>query len=115
MLLVSAFRDPITSHLISLTLPFPTAYVKAAARDIKAYLTSQGSSALIGYASVDGDEDFRGENVILLRSCPGSALLIDGSHYRAVPLANYLTCGNDTISIDLYGLSTNRRGLSLWT
>lgn len=56
-------------------------YVKAAARDIKAYLTSQGSSALIGYASVDGDEDFR------------------------VPLANYLTCGNDTISIDLYGLN----------
>lgn len=56
-------------------------YVKAAARDIKAYLTSKGSTALVGYASVDGDEDFR------------------------VPLANFLTCGNDTISIDLYGLN----------
>lgn len=39
-----------------------TAYVKAAARDIKAYLTSKGSTALVGYASVDGDEDFRGNS-----------------------------------------------------
>ncbi|GHJ88206.1 hypothetical protein NliqN6_4608 [Naganishia liquefaciens] len=56
-------------------------FVKAAARDIKAYLRSRGSSALVGYSSVDGDRDFRD------------------------PLANYLTCGNDTISLDLYGLN----------
>lgn len=60
------------------------AFVKAAARDIKAYLRSRGSSALVGYSSVDGDRDFRD------------------------PLANYLTCGNDTVSLDLYGLSASR-------
>ncbi|KZP31179.1 carbohydrate-binding module family 43 protein [Athelia psychrophila] len=62
------------------------AYVKAAARDIKAYLTSKSSSALVGYASIDGTSDFKD------------------------PLANYLSCdpsnGNSgSTSIDLYGLN----------
>ncbi|KAF9478693.1 glycoside hydrolase family 72 protein [Pholiota conissans] len=61
-------------------------YVKAAARDIRAYLTSKGSSALVGYAAINGASDFRGS------------------------LANYLSCdlaGNnaDTTAIDLYGLN----------
>lgn len=59
-----------------------TAFVKAAARDVKAYLRSRNSQALVGYSSVDGERDFRD------------------------PLANYLTCGNDTVSLDIYGLST---------
>lgn len=62
------------------------AYVKAAARDIKAYLTSKSSSALVGYAAIDGASNFKD------------------------PLANYLSCdpsnGNSgSTSIDLYGLN----------
>ncbi|KAF8973849.1 glycoside hydrolase family 72 protein [Flammula alnicola] len=61
-------------------------FVKAAARDTKAYLKSKGSSALVGYAAINGDSSWRGE------------------------LANFLTCdpsgGNsDSTSIDLYGLN----------
>ncbi|WWC64243.1 uncharacterized protein I303_106852 [Kwoniella dejecticola CBS 10117] len=56
-------------------------YVKAAARDIKAYLKSVGSSALVGYSATDGDADFRNS------------------------LAEYLTCGGDDIAVDLYGLN----------
>ncbi|OXG33135.1 1,3-beta-glucanosyltransferase [Cryptococcus neoformans] len=56
-------------------------FVKAAARDIKAYLKSVGSSALVGYAAVDGEPDFRNS------------------------LAEYLTCGGDSIAVDLYGLN----------
>ena len=53
--------------------------MKAAARDIKAYLNSVNSSALVGYSAVDGDPDFRN------------------------PLAEYMTCGNDSIAVDIYG------------
>ncbi|KAF5356108.1 hypothetical protein D9756_004039 [Leucocoprinus leucothites] len=61
-------------------------YVKAAARDIKAYLKSKSSNALVGYSSIDGPQEFR------------------------VSLANYLSCdptsGNsDASAIDLYGLN----------
>jgi hypothetical protein len=56
-------------------------YVKAAARDIKAYLRSINSNALVGYAAVDGEADFRDA------------------------VAHYMTCGNDTETIDLYGLN----------
>ncbi|KAI5449931.1 1,3-beta-glucanosyltransferase [Naganishia albida] len=56
-------------------------FVKAAARDVKAYLRSRNSAALVGYSSVDGERDFRD------------------------PLAHYLTCGNDTVSLDIYGLN----------
>lgn len=66
------------------TLPVNTdaaPYVKAAARDVKAYLASKGSNVLVGYSSVDGSPDFRD------------------------PLANYLTCGNDSVALDIYGLN----------
>jgi hypothetical protein len=38
-----------------------TAYVKAAARDIKAYLKAKNINSLVGYSSVDGSPEFRGE------------------------------------------------------
>lgn len=62
------------------------AYVKAAARDVKAYLKSKSSSALVGYAAIDGTPAWRN------------------------PLASYLSCdpsgGNkDSTAIDLYGLN----------
>ncbi|KAJ3551455.1 hypothetical protein NP233_g13079 [Leucocoprinus birnbaumii] len=61
-------------------------FVKAAARDIKAYLQSKGSNALVGYASIDGGQGFR------------------------VPLADYLSCdpsgsNSGATAIDLYGLN----------
>jgi len=61
-------------------------YVKAGARDIKAYLHSKSSSVLVGYAAINGASNFRD------------------------PLANYLSCdlsgGNkDSTAIDLYGLN----------
>ncbi|KAK7468547.1 1,3-beta-glucanosyltransferase [Stygiomarasmius scandens] len=61
-------------------------YVKAAARDIKAYLKSQSSSALVGYAAIDGSPNWRD------------------------PLANFLSCdpsgqNNGDTAIDIYGLN----------
>ncbi|KIJ68813.1 carbohydrate-binding module family 43 protein [Hydnomerulius pinastri MD-312] len=61
-------------------------FVKAAARDTKAYLNSIKSSALVGYASIDGDASWLS------------------------PLANYLSCdasgaNSGATAIDLYGLN----------
>lgn len=56
-------------------------FVKAAARDVKAYLRARNSPIMVGYASADG-ETWRTE------------------------LASYLTCGSEALSIDLYGLNT---------
>jgi hypothetical protein len=60
--------------------------IKAAARDIKAYLKSKSSGALVGYAAVDADSTW-----------------LD-------PFANFLTCdpngnGSGDTSIDLFGLN----------
>ncbi|TFK21137.1 glycolipid anchored surface protein GAS1 [Coprinopsis marcescibilis] len=56
-------------------------YIKAAARDVKAYLKSINSDRLVGYASIDGDLDVR----------------------KAV--ADSLSCGSDAGAIDLFGLN----------
>ncbi|PPQ67412.1 hypothetical protein CVT25_005991 [Psilocybe cyanescens] len=61
-------------------------YIKAAARDIKAYLKSKSSSALVGYSAINGASDWRGD------------------------LADYLSCdpsnsNSDSTAIDLYGLN----------
>ena len=66
-------------HFISSKTPLTyIAYVKAAARDIKAYLKGINSGALVGYAAVDGEPAFRDT------------------------LAEYLTCGDEDIVVDLY-------------
>jgi hypothetical protein len=62
-------------------------HTQAAARDTKAYLNSKKSSALVGYAAIDGGVDFR--NV----------------------LAEFLSCdltgqNSGATAIDLYGLNT---------
>ncbi|EIN13413.1 glycoside hydrolase family 72 protein [Punctularia strigosozonata HHB-11173 SS5] len=62
------------------------AFLKAAARDVKAYLKSKGSSALVGYAAIDASADWR------------------------QPLASYLACdpsdsNSGETAIDLYGLN----------
>ncbi|KAG9084252.1 1,3-beta-glucanosyltransferase gas1 [Ceratobasidium sp. UAMH 11750] len=56
-------------------------FIKAAARDIKAYLKSKGSSALVGYSTVD------------------SSLIRDN-------VVQYLTCNNAETSVDIIGLNT---------
>ncbi|GFZ51518.1 1,3-beta-glucanosyltransferase gas1 [Saitozyma sp. JCM 24511] len=66
-------------NLVSNTNAAP--FVKAAARDIKAYLKGVGSKALVGYSAVDGDAAFRNA------------------------LAEYMTCGDDTVRVDIYGLN----------
>jgi hypothetical protein len=38
------------------------AFVKAAARDTKAYLKAKNINALVGYSSVDGEPAFRGKS-----------------------------------------------------
>ncbi|GBE78403.1 1,3-beta-glucanosyltransferase gel4 [Sparassis crispa] len=62
------------------------AFVKAAARDTRAYLASVSSSALVGYAAIDGVSDW------------------------VAPLANYLSCdpsntNSDATAIDIFGLN----------
>jgi len=61
-------------------------FVKAAARDTKAYLKSKGINTLIGYAAINGASEFRST------------------------LADYLSCdsdgsGDDSTAIDIYGLN----------
>ena len=57
------------------------AFVKAATRDVKAYIKSKSYSALITYSAVDGGVE-------------------------RTDLANYLACGSSNTSIDLYGLNS---------
>ncbi|KAJ2982678.1 hypothetical protein NUW54_g10719 [Trametes sanguinea] len=62
------------------------AFIKAAARDVRAYLNSIKSSALIGYAAIDGDDNW------------------------VLPLAEYLSCdpsgaNSGSSAIDLFGLN----------
>jgi len=75
-------NEVVTSPNQTVAAPF----IKAAARDIRAYLNSKSSSALIGYAAIDGDATW------------------------IVPLASYLSCdpsgsGTGSTSIDLFGLN----------
>ncbi|KAG9103975.1 1,3-beta-glucanosyltransferase gas1 [Ceratobasidium sp. 370] len=58
-------------------------FIKAAARDIKAYLKSKGSSALVGYSTVD------------------ASLIRDN-------VVQYLTCNDAETSVDIIGLNTYR-------
>ncbi|KAI0343991.1 hypothetical protein BDW22DRAFT_1328054 [Trametopsis cervina] len=62
------------------------AFIKAAARDVKAYLKSKSSSALVGYAAIDADLSWLS------------------------PFANYLSCdttgkNSDATALDLFGLN----------
>ncbi|RPD63253.1 hypothetical protein L226DRAFT_451078 [Lentinus tigrinus ALCF2SS1-7] len=62
------------------------AFVKAAARDVRSYLNSISSSALVGYAAIDGDDNW------------------------VLPLAEYLSCdptnaNSGSSAIDIFGLN----------
>lgn len=58
-------------------------------RDIKAYLKSVNSTALVGYSAVDGDADFRNA------------------------LAAYMTCGEDDVRVDIFGFNNYEVGFFL--
>ncbi|EJU00968.1 hypothetical protein DACRYDRAFT_22808 [Dacryopinax primogenitus] len=83
LLAVNVGNEVVNSDATTESAPF----IKAAARDIKAYLASKNSGALVGYASTDGSDttdDWRD------------------------PLANYLACDSEATSLDLYGLNNYR-------
>ncbi|KAG9045554.1 1,3-beta-glucanosyltransferase gas1 [Tulasnella sp. UAMH 9824] len=78
-------NEVVTAPAETISAPF----IKAAARDVKAYLKSKGSSALVSFSSTDG---------------PNGAA---GVSWRTA-LAEYLACDTDATSIDLYGLNAYR-------
>ncbi|KAG8957819.1 1,3-beta-glucanosyltransferase gas1, partial [Tulasnella sp. 408] len=78
-------NEVVTSPAETIAAPF----IKAAARDVKAYLKSKGSSALVSFSSTDGSD--------------GAAAV----SWRTA-LAEYLACDTDATSIDLYGLNVYR-------
>ncbi|KAG8920776.1 1,3-beta-glucanosyltransferase gas1 [Tulasnella sp. 417] len=76
-------NDVVTAAAETDSAPF----IKASARDVKAYLKSKGSSVLVGYSSTDG---------------------ADGVTDWRTSLANYLACDTNGTWIDLYGLNAYR-------
>ncbi|KAF7366074.1 1,3-beta-glucanosyltransferase [Mycena venus] len=68
-------------------------FLKAAARDIKAYLTSISSSALVGYVSLDGITGFR-DAVADYLSCDPSSRNSGSTSIDLFGLNNYEWCGN---------------------
>ncbi|KAF8761418.1 1,3-beta-glucanosyltransferase [Rhizoctonia solani] len=74
-------------------------FIKAAARDIKAYLKSKGSSALVGYSTVDASA-IR-DNVVQYLTCDKAETSVD-----IIGLNTYRWCGNDDISSSGYNTIT---------
>ncbi|KIJ21411.1 carbohydrate-binding module family 43 protein [Paxillus involutus ATCC 200175] len=70
-------------------------FVKAAARDVKAYLNSIQSSALVGYAAIDGDASWIYPLAEYL-SCDVSGANSGASAIDLYGLNNYEWCGNST-------------------
>ncbi|KAJ7787261.1 glycoside hydrolase family 72 protein [Mycena olivaceomarginata] len=68
-------------------------FLKAAARDIKAYLTSISSSALVGYADIDGASSFR-DAVSAYLSCDPSGAGKGDTSIDLFGLNNYEWCGD---------------------
>jgi len=66
---------------VNQTLAAP--FVKAAIRDVKAFIKAQGYDFPVGYAGTDGQK-------------------------YTFQLQNYLNCGSDDTSVDFYGLNTYR-------
>ncbi|KAF8142553.1 Glucanosyltransferase, partial [Mycena galopus ATCC 62051] len=67
-------------------------FIKAAARDIKAYLASTGSSALVGYADIDGISTFR-DAVADYLSCDPTNANSWATSIDLFGLNNYEWCG----------------------
>ncbi|KAI0252696.1 glycoside hydrolase family 72 protein [Lactifluus subvellereus] len=74
------------------------AFVKAAARDTKAYLASKKSTALVGYAAIDGDDTW----VVPLASTNSASTAID-----IFGLNNYEWCGQSTFQASYAAKTTD--------
>ncbi|KAM5532182.1 hypothetical protein V8D89_014138 [Ganoderma adspersum] len=70
-------------------------FIKAAARDVRAYLNKISSSALVGYAAIDGDDNWVLPLAEYLSCDPTSANSGDSS-IDLFGLNNYEWCGDDT-------------------
>lgn len=81
LLAVNIANEVVTQPSNSVAAPF----IKAAVRDIKAYLRSKNSNVLVSYSSTDGPS---------------------GVNQWRDMLAYYLTCGSAATSVDLYGLNS---------
>ena len=81
LLAVNIANEVVTQPSNSVAAPF----IKAAVRDVKAYLRSKNSNVLVSYSSTDGPS---------------------GVNQWRDMLAYYLTCGSAATSVDLYGLNS---------
>ncbi|KAJ9478290.1 1,3-beta-glucanosyltransferase [Pseudozyma hubeiensis] len=81
LLAVNIANEVVTQSSNADSAPF----IKAAVRDVKAYLRSKNSNVLVSYSSTDG---------------------ASGLNQWRDMLAFYLTCGSADLSIDLYGLNS---------
>jgi len=73
------------------------AFIKAAARDIKAYLKSKSINALVGYAAVDAPKSWRNPFADYL-SCDISGQNSGDTSVDIYGLNNYEWCGNSTFA-----------------
>ncbi|KAK2461692.1 hypothetical protein APHAL10511_006155 [Amanita phalloides] len=87
-------------------------YVKAAARDIKAYLNSKKSNALVGYAAVDGASDWRNALANYL-SCDPSNSNSSSTAIDLYGLNNYEWCGNSTFQSAYAGTENDFAGYNI--
>ncbi|PPQ65976.1 hypothetical protein CVT24_011193 [Panaeolus cyanescens] len=77
-------------------------FVKAAARDVKAFLKSKGSNRLVGYASIDGPADFK-QTVADYLSCDPSSANSDATSIDIFGLNNYEWCGDSNFQANYAG------------
>ncbi|KIM61937.1 carbohydrate-binding module family 43 protein [Scleroderma citrinum Foug A] len=81
-------------------------FVKAAARDVRAYLNSIQSSALVGYAAIDGDASW----IVPLAeyfSCDPTASNSGATAIDLWGLNNYEWCGNSTFEDSYAGIESD--------
>lgn len=81
-------------------------YVKAAGRDIKAYLNSIKSSALVGYASIDGASSWRLDLADYF-SCDSSNSNSGSTAIDLYGLNNYEWCGDSSFQASGYATTTS--------
>lgn len=81
-------------------------YIKAAARDVKAYLKSKSSSALVGYAAIDGNPSWRNALADYL-SCDPSGSNSEATAIDIYGLNNYEWCGDSTFQNSYAGTTSN--------
>ncbi|EDR08961.1 glycoside hydrolase family 72 protein, partial [Laccaria bicolor S238N-H82] len=87
-------------------------FVKAAARDIKAYLTAKKSSVLIGYAAIDGADNFR-DPLANYFSCDPSNTNSGSTAIDLFGLNNYEWCGNSTFADSYTDTENNFAGYNV--